>query len=423
MIVARAAVARAPGMRLRARQARRSALPPVGRAAAPGAAWSWSSGRATRDGSYSAGSPTRRRARERDRRGTRASSRPRRLRARRSNAGSRTVRCRGRSLAHHEATAPTTTSHARAGCGATGSRAGGVRDARHARQPGMARRARDAAAGDRARSAGGWVPIGNPFSTATPGCATARVVRALALAGQTHNSRAGTRLSFAPLPASSGALLSPARAKLDGAGGDSGRSSRRRRCRRTPRGRRLCHTDGATHRQWLRRQRNSRARARGKMRVDWPGLLPFGDPRDAELVRSPLVGNDAWAIAGSTALPRSWPHASDQRERRSARGGGAPRGVRHRARALGRRGRANVVGRGRSRLGQLLRGLPRRARAWRCAHGRARGAVGAVGPGTGVGTVRPIRCTHCLGTDLAVWALLVDSAGGRARGLGDLLEH
>lgn len=34
------------------------------------------------------------------------------------------------------------------------------------------------------------------------------------------------------------------------------------------------------------------------LELAWSGLLPFGDPRDGELVRAQLVGNDAWSIAG-----------------------------------------------------------------------------------------------------------------------------
>ena len=51
---------------------------------------------------------------------------------------------------------------------------------------------------------------------------------------------------------------------------------------------------------WIARQRSP---ARGAA-VRFAGLLPFGDPRDNELVSAPLVGNDAWAIAGMRGLER-----------------------------------------------------------------------------------------------------------------------
>lgn len=51
---------------------------------------------------------------------------------------------------------------------------------------------------------------------------------------------------------------------------------------------------------WIARQRSTAHRAGGP----FAGLLPFGDPRDNELVSAPLVGNDAWAIAGLSGLER-----------------------------------------------------------------------------------------------------------------------
>jgi len=49
---------------------------------------------------------------------------------------------------------------------------------------------------------------------------------------------------------------------------------------------------------WIRRQRGYSI----SMRLPWAGLLPYADPRDGELVRAQLVGNDAWAIAGCRAV-------------------------------------------------------------------------------------------------------------------------
>lgn len=51
---------------------------------------------------------------------------------------------------------------------------------------------------------------------------------------------------------------------------------------------------------WIARQRSP---GRGAA-VRFAGLLPFGDPRDNELVSAPLVGNDAWAMTGLRGLER-----------------------------------------------------------------------------------------------------------------------
>jgi hypothetical protein len=37
------------------------------------------------------------------------------------------------------------------------------------------------------------------------------------------------------------------------------------------------------------------------LKLPWRGLLPYADPRDNELTRAQLVGNDAWALAGCRA--------------------------------------------------------------------------------------------------------------------------
>src|SRR5262249_34463970 len=51
---------------------------------------------------------------------------------------------------------------------------------------------------------------------------------------------------------------------------------------------------------WLAWQRD----AARQLRLPGGPMLPFGDPRDGELVKAQLVGTDAWAIAGFRAAAR-----------------------------------------------------------------------------------------------------------------------
>src|SRR5262249_18642846 len=53
-------------------------------------------------------------------------------------------------------------------------------------------------------------------------------------------------------------------------------------------------------RRWLDQQRAMGARLGGP----YATMLPFAEPRDGELTRAQLVGNDAWAIAGDRAAAR-----------------------------------------------------------------------------------------------------------------------
>lgn len=146
------------------------------------------------------------------------------------------------------------------------------------------------------RDQGGWVPIGNPFQYRDVWLRDgARVVRALAAAGLTDLARgdAWTLTRFA-LP--SGVLLSQ-RGQLDGTG--QALWAFEQACALPPdreaARRFLPHAAAALG--WIERQRRI-TRALG---LTWPGLLPFGDPHDAEVVRAQLVGNDAWCYAGCRA--------------------------------------------------------------------------------------------------------------------------
>jgi hypothetical protein len=144
----------------------------------------------------------------------------------------------------------------------------------------------------------------------------------------------------------------------------------------------------------------------------WPlaTLQPFGDPRDNELVRAQLVGNDAWALAGYRAAARLLRAARRPAEADSVEGARA-RYLADFTRALERTGAADVppswqrVGRDWGNLtvawpcGALEPGDPRCAALAR--------RVWAEGGGAGLCTYGGRDSLHYyLGADLATWALL-----------------
>ena len=143
------------------------------------------------------------------------------------------------------------------------------------------------------RDAGHWVPIGNPFQYRDVWLRDgARALRALAVLGLPDYAREGA-IALAGFQFPSGVLLSQ-RGQLDGVG--QGLWAWAQVCalgQDTTLARELLpHAVQAGS--WIARQRvNTRT-----LGLPWSGLLPFGDPRDGELVRAQLVGNDAWAIAG-----------------------------------------------------------------------------------------------------------------------------
>lgn len=275
------------------------------------------------------------------------------------------------------------------------------------------------------RSAGGWVPIGNPFQYRDTWLRDgARVVRALALAGQAQLAREDA-LSFARYQLPSGALLSQP-GQLDGAG--EGLWAFEQAASLPPDAawsKRFLPVARRTG-EWLRRQREQSLSLAAKMRVDWPGLLPFGDPRDAELVRGPLVGNDAWAIAGQHALASLAARAGDTGASDAARAEAES----HRAAfaaALARSGATDVPaswGEGGRDWGNCYVGFPARV----LAPGDTRLAALAqrlwARSGLHMVSYGPADSLHTyLGSDLAVWALLADRPADARAALGDLLAH
>ncbi|HEY6866365.1 MAG TPA: hypothetical protein VI792_03855 [Candidatus Eisenbacteria bacterium] len=141
-----------------------------------------------------------------------------------------------------------------------------------------------------------WVPIGNPFQYRDVWIRdAARTIRALAVAGLTRLARddAWTLRAF-QLP--DGALISQ-RGQLDGTGEALWALEQAAS---------LPPSDAYAKRvipiaegglRWIERQR----RASRELRLPWRGLLPYAEPRDNELTRAQLTGNDAWGLAGCRA--------------------------------------------------------------------------------------------------------------------------
>ena len=157
------------------------------------------------------------------------------------------------------------------------------------------------------RSGPHLVPIGNPFQYRDVWLRDgARSVRALALSGEPGLSADAAR-AFLAFQRPSGAFISQ-RGQLDGTG--QAMWTFEQAASQPPDGRLARELLPAALRgaRWLRAQSDS-TRA---MHLPWPGLLPCGDPQDNELVRAPLVGNDAWAIAGASAAARLARLAGDE---------------------------------------------------------------------------------------------------------------
>lgn len=144
-----------------------------------------------------------------------------------------------------------------------------------------------------------WVPVGGPFHYRDVWLRDgARDVHALAMAGQTRVSREladGLLLFRWP----HGPFLSQ-RGQLDGTGQALWAFEQAHLTPAPDTAVARCAEAawGALH--WSERQRALGRRAP----VDFGTMLPFGEPRDAELVRAQLVGNDAWMIAGYGAAER-----------------------------------------------------------------------------------------------------------------------
>ena len=147
------------------------------------------------------------------------------------------------------------------------------------------------------RDAGHWVPIANPFQYRDVWLRDgARAVRALAVAGLADLARDDAR-TLARFQLPTGVFLSQ-RGQLDGTGQALWAFEQVASLPPSPAIAKEFLSPARNALRWIRRQRGNTI----SLRLPWAGLLPYGDPRDGELVRAPLVGNDAWAIAGCHAV-------------------------------------------------------------------------------------------------------------------------
>ena len=273
----------------------------------------------------------------------------------------------------------------------------------------------------RERHGGLWFPIGGPFQYRDVWLRDgARLAQALAIAGHALEAR-DLAEAMATLQWPNGAYLTQ-RGQLDGTGQVLW-TLEQVLLRASPRPvlGTLCDRGLAAWR-WLEGQRGPHVRP-GERYAD---MLPFADPRDGELVRAQLTGNDAWAIAGETSLARllraAGRNAAADSVKASARSYRA-----NFAAALARSGGSEVppswqrVGRD---WGNLAAGWPCAAlppgdahlaatarRAWRAA-----GDNGLVAYGTA-------DSLHAyLGADLGTWALLAGRPADAERVLAALLH-
>ncbi len=141
-----------------------------------------------------------------------------------------------------------------------------------------------------------WIPIGNPLQYRDVWIRDgARAVRALAVAGLTSLARedAWTLRRF---QLESGALLSQ-RGQLDGTGAALWAFEQAASLPPSAEWSRRYLPIAERGYRWIAGQRD----ATRNLKLPWRGLLPYADPRDNELTRAQLVGNDAWSLAGCRA--------------------------------------------------------------------------------------------------------------------------
>ncbi len=144
------------------------------------------------------------------------------------------------------------------------------------------------------------VPIGNPFQYRDVWLRDgARSIRALAVSGHVETARSLAR-GQALFQWPSGAFLSQ-RGQLDGTGQAMWAMDQAMSRPKVDR-KQVLEIAGSVRAawHWLERQRKF-SRESG---WEFGGLLPAAEPRDNEMVRGQLVGNDAWGIAGYAAAAR-----------------------------------------------------------------------------------------------------------------------
>ena len=141
-----------------------------------------------------------------------------------------------------------------------------------------------------------WAPIGSPLQYRDVWIRDgARAVRALAVAGLTNLARedAWTLRHF---QLENGALISQ-RGQLDGTGAALWAFEQAASLPPSAEWSKRYLPAAERGFRWIERQRL----ATRLLKLPWRGLLPYANPRDNELTRAQLVGNDAWALAGCRA--------------------------------------------------------------------------------------------------------------------------
>jgi hypothetical protein len=266
-----------------------------------------------------------------------------------------------------------------------------------------------------------WFPIGGPFQYRDVWLRDgARVAQALAIAGHTREA-SELAAGLATLQWPNGAYLTQ-RGQLDGTG-QALWTFEQVLLRCTPRPPLDAFLDGGLHAwRWLEWERSPETRGGER----FGAMMPFADPRDGELVRAQLTGNDAWSIAGERALAHLLQAAgrSAQAESVGASVAGYRVGF---AAALARCGAAEVppswqrVGRD---WGNLAVGWPCEALAPDDAHlaATARRAWHDAGDNglVAYGTADSLHAY--LGADLGTWALLAGRRDDAERVLAALLR-
>lgn len=151
----------------------------------------------------------------------------------------------------------------------------------------------------RERRGADWVPIGGPFHYRDVWLRDgARLAQALAVTGHTREARE-LAAGLARFQWAHGAFLSQ-RGQPDGTG-QALWAFEQTLLRPAPDDSIARFADAALRAwRWYERQRDTGRRAGWR----WGLMMPFGDPKDGELVRAQLVGTDAWAIAGYRATAR-----------------------------------------------------------------------------------------------------------------------
>jgi len=263
----------------------------------------------------------------------------------------------------------------------------------------------------RERRGAGWVPIGGPFHYRDVWLRDgARLIAALAVAGHTREARELAE-GFMQFRWPQGAFLSQ-RGQPDGTG-EALWTFEQAVLRPAPSESLSRYVAAARQAwQWYEWQRNFGRQAGWALGP----LMPYAEPRDAELVRAQLVGTDAWALAGYRATARLMRAAGLEAEAAAVDRSRASYAADFEA-ALGRTGSRDIP----PSWQEVGRDWGNLAVGWPCAalpadHPRlaalARRAWAEAG-GAGLVTYGHRDSLHgYVGADLGTWALL---AGRRAQ--------